>query len=74
MYYLIQIPVENSVPTLQPKALKPYFDPEVLKKLDTTLAKIGAYLEKSGAAQWWKRWLENARVHSTPLEPSDLEG
>lgn len=72
MHYLI--PAENPVLTQDPKALRPYFDPDLLKKLDTTLGKIQAYLEKANATKWWKQWIQDARTHSTSSEPSDLEG
>ena len=70
----VLIPAESPVPTQNPKVLRPYFDPDMLKKLDATLVKIQAYLEKTNVADWWEQWIEDARTQSTPAEPSDLEG
>ena len=68
------IPIEHPVPTDQPRVIQPYFDPDVLNKLDTTIKKAAAYLERASVASWWKSWLMHARHHTTPSETQNIEG
>lgn len=56
----------------QPLAIYPFFESEVLDKLEATVQKASAYLERSRANIWWNTWLLNARRH-TP-EHCPLEG
>lgn len=57
----------------QPLAIYPFFESEVLDKLEATVQKASAYLERSRANIWWNTWLLNARRHTTP-EHCPLEG
>ncbi len=57
------LPTGNSVPTQHPHILRPCFDPEQLGKIESTIRKVGAYLDKVGAASWWKSFLEDARKY-----------
>lgn len=57
----------------QPLAFSPFYESENLDKLDTTLGKISAYLEKADANQWWRSWLSNARS-LCEAEPAPTEG
>ena len=42
------LPTEIPVPTTKPKILMPCFDSDNLKKLDSTLQKLGGYMNKAG--------------------------
>ena len=53
---------------------KPSFDPEVLKKIETTITKVGAYLDRAGALQWWQEWLAEAKKNIASLVPRAMEG
>ncbi len=48
-------------PTGPPQLLTPCYDEESMKKLETTLLKVAAYLEKSGAKEWWDSWMKEAK-------------
>lgn len=68
------LPTNNTIPGQRPLFIRPYYDPENLKKLETTLRKIGAYLNKAGASEWWESWMEEAKKYVKPVEPSEAEG
>jgi len=70
------LPCDNTIPTKPPLILKPYYDPEKLKQLETTLRKISAYLNKasSSASNWWATWMEEAKKYVEPMEPQPIEG
>jgi hypothetical protein len=69
------LPDENTTPAEnKPCIINPYFDPDNLKKFESTLRKVSAYLDKQGAAEWWKSWLANSRNYLTPQAPQIMEG
>ena len=68
------LPTENTIPVVKPHIIKPCFDSENLKKLESTLKKVSAYMDKAGAAEWWVSWLEDAKNYVKPLEPQTMEG
>lgn len=70
------LPSGNTIPAKQPLVLQPYYDPDNLKKLDTTLRKVSAYLKKAshGASEWWVSWMEDAKKYIEPMEPQAIEG
>ena len=72
---LLLLPPEHSVPTIDPQIFQPCFDPEQLQKLEVTIRKIGAYLEKkAGASTWWKLWLEEAWKNVKCSDPQAMSG
>jgi hypothetical protein len=48
-----------------PLIIPPFIEPEELEKLQVTIRKLGAYLEKAGADQWWKQWLKSAHAFNS---------
>lgn len=70
------LPSDNTIPDKQPLILMPHYDVDNLKKLESTLRKAGAYLNKSSpnASKWWKSWMERAKKHCEPMEPQAMEG
>lgn len=48
-------------PSGVPQLLTPHYDQESVKKLEVTLEKVAAYLEKSGAKEWWENWIKCAQ-------------
>ena len=68
------LPDENLIPTQDPKIIKPHYDAEDLKKLESTLSKISGYLDKAGASTQWKSWLQEAWTYVEPLQPQLMEG
>ena len=68
------LPSDNGIPVGKPRTIKPYFDPENLKKIESTLRKVSAYMDKAGAAEWWVSWLADAMNYVKPLEPQTMEG
>ena len=44
-----------------PQLLTPHYDQDSLKKLEVTLDRVAAYLEKGGAKEWWEEWLKRAK-------------
>lgn len=68
------LPNNSAIPAEKPRIIKPYFDPENLKKLESTLRKVSAYLDRAGAADWWKSWIVDAKNYTNPLEPVTMEG
>ena len=66
------LPSDNTTPGRQPLVLKPSYEPDNLKKLDTTLRKVSAYLNKANpsALEWWVSWMEEARKYVEPMEPA----
>ena len=65
---------DNPIPKQVPGVLRPYFDLEELKKVETTVGKVAAYLEKSTAGEWWRTWIEKAKEYTEPDVCEDLEG
>ena len=55
-----------------PQTVKPFFDPDDLKKFVTTIEKVSAYLGKSGAAKWWEAWIKDASRHTISQGTEDL--
>lgn len=68
------LPTGNSTPSHKPCVLSPCYDSDNLKKLESTLNKVGAYLDKAGTSTWWATWLEEAKKHVEPQEPQEIEG
>ena len=68
------LPTNNSVPKHRPLMSIPYYDPDTLKKLEVTVKKIRAYLDKAGTSEWWELWLKEARKYVEPKEPQESEG
>ena len=68
------LPTGNSTPSFQPRLLSPCFDPEILKRLESTVHKISAYLDKAGTSTWWAGWLDTAKNHTNPQEPKEMQG
>ena len=56
------------------KYVVPHYDPDYIKKLEATLNKASAYLDKANALSWWNAWLQHAQEMTTPSEPQELEG
>ncbi len=56
-------------PTGSPKLLTPCYDQESTLKLQATIAKLGAYLAKSGASEWWENWLQMAMQTGEKEQP-----
>ena len=65
---------DDPYPQLTPMRLKPCFDAEVLKKVQVTINKVALYLDKAGAAEWWKDWLDCVSTNITPQDPEPLPG
>ena len=65
---------ENSIPLSTPQVLKPYFNPDDLKKVETTLNKVSAYLDKAGVTKWWESFIRDANQHTVSQETEDLKG
>ena len=57
-----------------PKMLKPFLDPDNLKKIEVTINKVSAYLDKAGVTKWWECSIRDAKNHTISQEPEDLEG
>lgn len=74
MLYTLIFISENPIPKQSPKVFHPCFDADVLKKLETTIKKVSAYLERADAASWWETWLKEAQQNVTPSEPHELDG
>ena len=68
------LPAENPLPSQDPRVILPQYDPQDLKKLESTVQKTSAYLEKAGASTWWKSWLQDAWTHAEPSTSQLLEG
>ena len=71
---LALLPTGNTIPQQRPLVLNPHFDADDLKKLEATLTKIGAYLNKAGTSQWWASWLVEAKKYIQPMEPQTTDG
>ncbi len=71
---LCVLPESNPIPLVDPKELQPFLDGDILSKIETTIKKIGGYLEKGGAASWWTEWFRSARIHTSHTEPQELNG
>ena len=52
----------------------PYFDPDYLKKLEATVKKASAYLDKANASSWWNSWIMCAQEITVTSEPQNLHG
>ena len=68
------LPSQNLVPVSDPQIIQPNFDADDLKKLESMLQKINAYLDKAGASKWWKTWLEKAWNQVGPSDTQPLHG
>lgn len=68
------LPSNNAVPKQRPLLSSPCYDPECLKKLQVTVKKVGAYLDKAGASEWWEQWLTEANKYVEHKEPQASEG
>lgn len=64
-----------SPPDIQkpPASFLPFFQSEDLEKLQVTIRKIAAYLEKAGADEWWLSWLDKA-FKCTSLQMEEPSG
>lgn len=71
---LTLLPSENTIPTDKPLIMRPFYDADILNKVEATLKKISAYLDKAGAALWWISWLEEARNYVEEQEPWPMTG
>lgn len=73
--YVLNIPdSENVFPEKNPKVFGPSFDQDVVNKVETTIKKLGAYLDRAGAASWWQVWLRTAQNNIAPSQPKEIEG
>lgn len=68
------LPANDPIPTIQPQVLQPFFDEDGLSKLASTIRKIEGYLDKTGAASWWRTWLERAKQQTTHVQAQALTG
>ena len=68
------LPTDHPIPSLKPLVLGPCYDPDSLKKLEATLKKASAYLNKAGVSAWWASWLEQAKMCVEPQQPKEMEG
>lgn len=68
------LPTDHPIPCLKPLVLRPCYDADSLKKLEATLRKASAYLNKAGVSAWWTSWLSEATRAVEPKEPSVMEG
>ena len=68
------LPTSQPIPCKQPCSIIPYYDPEKVRMLQTTIKKIGAYLEKAGVAVWWESWLEEAQKCNQPDQAQVIQG
>jgi len=62
-------------PSTTPDLVSPHCDN--LDKLESTLARISAYLLKDGAKEWWRNWIQDVRKENEkePLSmDSEYEG
>lgn len=71
---LLQESNSRRVPADLPSVIQPFYDCVVLDQIECTIAKLGGYLEKSGAAIWWNEWLANARLHINEVESISIAG
>lgn len=71
---LSMFPVDNPIPKRDPKILVPFFDAETLGKIETTVAKVGAYLDRAGASSWWNSWFDKARKFTDRTDPQVMQG
>ena len=44
----------------KPKGVCPFYDLDYLKKLESTVKKASAYLDKANASSWWNSWIYEA--------------
>lgn len=59
--------LQNGYPTdSAPNNVLPSFDSDNYKKLESTISKVNAYLEKSGAKQWWTDFLQGLKSLPSP--------
>ena len=68
------LPTDDPIPSKKPMILRPCYDPAMLKKLEATLRKASAYLNKAGVSAWWSSWLKEAMKYVEPQEPQEMEG
>ena len=71
---LVLLPHGKPVPSITPKVLLPSFDPDNVAKVQATIRKIAAYLDKAGVASWWSSWLGEAQKYTQSAEPQPMEG
>lgn len=62
-YQMQAIPIPGN-----PCMVKPKMDKEDLQKLQTVVIKAQGYLEKSGAKNWWDKWMSKAKEISLNVE------
>ena len=58
----------------KPKGVCLFYDLDYLKKLESTVKKASAYLDKANASSWWNSWIYEAQHNTVPSEPRDLIG
>lgn len=68
------LPTDHPTPIIKPLILRPCYDSDSLKKLEATLRKASAYLNKAGVSAWWTSWLEEAMTYVEPQQPQEMEG
>lgn len=44
-------------PSGRPSVIQPIYDGVVLDQIEATIQRLGGYLHKSGAVEWWKEWM-----------------
>ena len=52
------------VSSQQPKYIGPYYDPDHMKRLETTLKKAAAYLDRADASGW-ESWIKHTKYDDT---------
>lgn len=67
------LPMSNSTPCLKPCVL-PCYDPDNLKRLESTLSKVCGFLDKVGVSSWWAAWLEETKKNIVPQQPKEMQG
>ena len=65
---------DNPIAIGQPRVIKPFFDPDNIKKVETTLRKVTPYLSRASANSWWQSWLQHARQHNISSDPIEMQG
>lgn len=68
------LPTDHPVPSCKPLILSPLYDPDSLKKMEATLRRASAYLDKASVSAWWASWLEEAMKCVEPKVPQVMDG